>query len=167
MAIAIHNPATGETLKAIPAMDNTQLASVPQPLSTASIGWAATSIGERSGVGNSETIVQALNDINRVRNMPSGKQLDRTRASASYAPASAAFGQTLGKTRIEAGGTNLVPGRQIVVRQAEEGQRLRIIIVDRIRGGILAIAWLPNRLVRKPQRIDVSNVMPSILEIFL
>jgi len=47
MAIATQNPATGETLKTFPALDNTQVDSVLQQLSTASVGWAATPIADR------------------------------------------------------------------------------------------------------------------------
>ena len=48
MAIATHNPATGETLKTYPALDNTQLDAILQQVSTANIGWAATPIAERA-----------------------------------------------------------------------------------------------------------------------
>ncbi len=48
MAIATRNPATGATLKIFPALDNTQVDSVLQQLSTASVGWAATPIAERA-----------------------------------------------------------------------------------------------------------------------
>jgi succinate-semialdehyde dehydrogenase / glutarate-semialdehyde dehydrogenase len=48
MAIATHNPATGETLKTFPALDNTQLATILQQVSVASIGWAATPIAART-----------------------------------------------------------------------------------------------------------------------
>jgi len=48
MAIATQNPATGETLKTFLALDNTQVDNVLQQVSTASIGWAATSIAERT-----------------------------------------------------------------------------------------------------------------------
>ena len=47
MAIATQNPATGETLKTFLALDNTQVDTVLQQVSTASIGWAATPIAER------------------------------------------------------------------------------------------------------------------------
>jgi succinate-semialdehyde dehydrogenase / glutarate-semialdehyde dehydrogenase len=48
MAIATHNPATGETLKTFPALDNTQIDTALQQVSAASAGWAATPIAERS-----------------------------------------------------------------------------------------------------------------------
>ena len=48
MAIATRNPANGATLKTFPALDNTQVDSVLQQLSTASVGWAATPIAERA-----------------------------------------------------------------------------------------------------------------------
>ena len=48
MAIATRNPATGETLKTFPALDNTQIDSVLQLLSTASVSWAATPVAERA-----------------------------------------------------------------------------------------------------------------------
>lgn len=48
MAIATRNPATGVTLKTFPALDDTQVDSVLQQLSTASVGWAATPIAERA-----------------------------------------------------------------------------------------------------------------------
>jgi succinate-semialdehyde dehydrogenase / glutarate-semialdehyde dehydrogenase len=48
MAIATQNPATGETLKTYPALDNTQLDTVLQQVSMANIGWAATPIAERT-----------------------------------------------------------------------------------------------------------------------
>jgi len=47
MAIATRNPATGETLKTFPALDNTQVDTVLQQVGAASIGWAATPIAER------------------------------------------------------------------------------------------------------------------------
>jgi len=48
MAIATQNPATGETLKTYLALDNTQVDTVLQQVNTASIGWAATPIAERT-----------------------------------------------------------------------------------------------------------------------
>ena len=48
MAIATQNPATGETLKTFPALDNTQIDSVLQQLSTASVGWSTTPVAERA-----------------------------------------------------------------------------------------------------------------------
>jgi succinate-semialdehyde dehydrogenase/glutarate-semialdehyde dehydrogenase len=48
MAIATQNPTTGETLKTFLALDNTQVDTVLQQVSTASIGWAATPIAERT-----------------------------------------------------------------------------------------------------------------------
>ncbi len=47
MTIATRNPATGETLKTFLALDNTQVDTVLQQVSTASIGWAAAPIAER------------------------------------------------------------------------------------------------------------------------
>jgi succinate-semialdehyde dehydrogenase/glutarate-semialdehyde dehydrogenase len=47
MAIATHNPATGETLRTFSAFDNTQIDTALQQLNAASIGWAATPIAER------------------------------------------------------------------------------------------------------------------------
>jgi len=47
MTIATQNPATGETLKTFLALDNTQVDTVLQQVSTASIGWAATPIAKR------------------------------------------------------------------------------------------------------------------------
>ena len=48
MTIATQNPATGETLKTFPALDNTQIDTVLQQLSTASVGWATTPVAERA-----------------------------------------------------------------------------------------------------------------------
>ena len=48
MAIATQNPATGETLKTFPALDNTQIDTVLQQLSTASVGWSTTPVAERA-----------------------------------------------------------------------------------------------------------------------
>jgi len=48
MAIATQNPATGETLRTFLALDNTQIDTVLQQVSTASVGWAATPIAERA-----------------------------------------------------------------------------------------------------------------------
>ena len=48
MAIATQNPATGETLKTFPALDNTQIDAVLQQVSMASVGWAMTPIAERT-----------------------------------------------------------------------------------------------------------------------
>jgi succinate-semialdehyde dehydrogenase/glutarate-semialdehyde dehydrogenase len=48
MAITTQNPANGETLKTFLALDNTQIDTALQEVSTATIGWAATSIAERS-----------------------------------------------------------------------------------------------------------------------
>ncbi len=48
MAIVTQNPATGETLKTFPALDNTQIDTVLQQVSMASVGWAVTPIAERS-----------------------------------------------------------------------------------------------------------------------
>jgi succinate-semialdehyde dehydrogenase/glutarate-semialdehyde dehydrogenase len=48
MTIATQNPANGETLKTFLALDDTQIDSALQQVSTASVGWAATSIAERS-----------------------------------------------------------------------------------------------------------------------
>ena len=48
MAIATQNPATGETLKTYLALDNTQVDTILQQVNTASIGWAATPIAERT-----------------------------------------------------------------------------------------------------------------------
>jgi len=48
MAIATHNPTTGETLNTFPALDNTQLDTILQQVSVASIGWAATPIAART-----------------------------------------------------------------------------------------------------------------------
>ena len=48
MAIVTQNPATGETLKTFPALDNTQIATVLQQVSMSSVGWAVTPIAERS-----------------------------------------------------------------------------------------------------------------------
>ena len=47
MAIATQNPATGETLKTFPALDNTQINTVLQQVSMAGVGWAVTPIAER------------------------------------------------------------------------------------------------------------------------
>jgi succinate-semialdehyde dehydrogenase/glutarate-semialdehyde dehydrogenase len=48
MTIATRNPATGEILNTFLALDNTQIDTTLQLVSTASVGWAATSIAERS-----------------------------------------------------------------------------------------------------------------------
>jgi succinate-semialdehyde dehydrogenase/glutarate-semialdehyde dehydrogenase len=48
MAIATRNPATGETLRTFPALDNTQIDTVLQQLNAASVGWTATPIAERT-----------------------------------------------------------------------------------------------------------------------
>lgn len=48
MPIATQNPATGETLKTFPALDNTQIDTVLQQLSTASVGWSTTPVAERA-----------------------------------------------------------------------------------------------------------------------
>ena len=48
MAITTQNPATGETLKTFLALDDTQIDSALQQTSTASVGWAAAPIAERS-----------------------------------------------------------------------------------------------------------------------
>jgi succinate-semialdehyde dehydrogenase/glutarate-semialdehyde dehydrogenase len=48
MAIATHNPATGETLQTFPAWDDTQVDSVVQRVSAASARWAAVPIAERA-----------------------------------------------------------------------------------------------------------------------
>jgi len=48
MTITTLNPANGETLKTFLALDNTQIETTLQLVSTASVGWAATSIAERS-----------------------------------------------------------------------------------------------------------------------
>jgi len=48
MTIATQNPATGETLKTFPALDNTQIDTVLQQVHTASVGWAATPIAGRA-----------------------------------------------------------------------------------------------------------------------
>ncbi|HJX17718.1 MAG TPA: NAD-dependent succinate-semialdehyde dehydrogenase [Acidiferrobacterales bacterium] len=48
MAITTQNPANGETLKTFVALDNTQIDTALQQSSTASVGWAATSIADRS-----------------------------------------------------------------------------------------------------------------------
>jgi len=48
MTIATHNPATGETLKTFPPLDNTQVDSILQQVSAANIGWAATPVAERA-----------------------------------------------------------------------------------------------------------------------
>jgi succinate-semialdehyde dehydrogenase/glutarate-semialdehyde dehydrogenase len=48
MAIATQNPATGETVKTFLALDNTQVDTVLQQVSAASIGWATTPIAERT-----------------------------------------------------------------------------------------------------------------------
>src|SRR4030066_839081 len=48
MALPTQNPANGETLKTFVALDNTQIDTALQQSSTASVGWAATSIADRS-----------------------------------------------------------------------------------------------------------------------
>jgi succinate-semialdehyde dehydrogenase/glutarate-semialdehyde dehydrogenase len=48
MTIATQNPATGETLKTFPALDDTQVDTVLQQVNTASIGWAVTPVAERA-----------------------------------------------------------------------------------------------------------------------
>src|SRR4030067_688546 len=47
MAIATQNPATGETLKSFPALDNPQIDTALQRVSAASVGGAATPIAAR------------------------------------------------------------------------------------------------------------------------
>ena len=48
MAITTQNPANGETLKTFLALDNTQIDTILQRVCKANIGWAATSIADRS-----------------------------------------------------------------------------------------------------------------------
>jgi len=48
MAITTQNPANGETLKTFLALDNTQIDTTLQRVCKANIGWAATSIADRS-----------------------------------------------------------------------------------------------------------------------
>lgn len=47
MSITTQNPATGQTVKTFPALDNTQIDTVLQQVSMASVGWTATPIAER------------------------------------------------------------------------------------------------------------------------
>jgi succinate-semialdehyde dehydrogenase/glutarate-semialdehyde dehydrogenase len=63
MTIATLNPATGETLKTFPALDNTQIDIVLQQVSTASVGWAATPIAGRiAGLGRAAQQLRAQHD---------------------------------------------------------------------------------------------------------